>query len=150
MDGWVCINRKLTEHWLWEDKPFSKGQAWLDLILMANHKDAKFPLGGEFIFVPTGSFITSELKLMERWGWSKSKVRLFLSQLQNDTMIVKKSDHKKTTLTIVNYGIYQDIETTEEPKKNRKKTIDRPLKNTNNNNNILNNNILLNKGYVEN
>ena len=83
MDGWISVSRKLTEHWVWDDKPFSKGQAWLDLIMMANHKDNKVPLGGEIIMVSRGSFITSELKLIDRWGWSKSKVRLFLKQLQN-------------------------------------------------------------------
>lgn len=130
--GWIRLDRKITENWLWEDKPFSKGQAWIDLILMANHKDNKFPLGDDVISVERGSFVTSELKLMQRWGWSKTKVRAFLSQLQNDQMLVKKTDRKKTTLTIANYGVYQDIETTEEPKKDRKRTDERPKKNTNN------------------
>lgn len=130
--GWIRLDRKITENWLWEDKPFSKGQAWIDLILMANHKDNKFPLGDDVVAVERGSFITSELKLMQRWGWSKTKVRAFLSQLQNDEMLVKKTDHKKTTLTIANYSVYQDIETTEEPKKDRKKTDKRPIKDTNN------------------
>lgn len=130
--GWIRLDRKITENWLWEEKPFSKGQAWVDLVLMANHKENKFPFGDEIITVLRGDFITSELKLMDKWGWSKSKVRLFLSQLQNDSMIVKKTDRKKTTITIVNYCVYQDIETTERPIKDRKKTDDRPIKDTNN------------------
>ena len=133
MDGWVKLYRSITENWVWNDKPFSKGQAWIDLILMANHKDNKFPLGDKVVTVERGSLITSEIKLMERWGWSKSKVRLFLNQLQNDGMIVKITDRKKTTITIVKYGIYQVIETTEEPVKDHKKTTDRPLKDTNKN-----------------
>jgi hypothetical protein len=146
--GWIRLDRKITENWLWEDTPFSKGQAWVDLILMANHKDNKFPLGEDVISVDRGSFITSELKLMQRWGWSKTKVRTFLSQLQNDQMLIKKSDNKKTTLTIVNYGIYQDTETAEEPKKDFKKTSKRLQKDTNNKEtSITNNNI---KTYSEN
>lgn len=139
MQGWIRLERKIKDNWLWDDKPFSMGQAFIDLTLLANHKDAKFPLGEEVIIVERGSFITSELKLMARWGWSKSKVRRFLSLLENDEMIVKKSDHKKTTISIVNYSTYQDFETTEEPKKNHKKTINRPLKDTNNNDNNVNN-----------
>jgi hypothetical protein len=130
--GWIRLDRKIADNWLWEEKPFSRGQAWIDLILMANHKDNKFPFGDEIITVVRGDFITSELKLMVRWGWSKSRVRLFLTQLQNDAMIVKKSDHKKTTITIVNYSVYQDIETTEKPVKDHKRTSDRPVKDTNN------------------
>lgn len=139
MDGWVRVNRKIIDNWLWEDKPFSRGQAWIDLIMMANHKDNKFPFCGEVVMVQRGSLVTSELKLMNRWGWSKSKVRLFLNLLQNDAMIVKITDRKKTTINIVNYSVYQDIETTEEPKKNRKKTDSRPIKDTNNNENNDNN-----------
>ena len=105
----------------------------MDLILAANHKNNKFPLGDEVITVERGSLITSELKLMERWGWSKTKVRQFLNQLQSDAMIVKKTDRKKTTISIVNYGIYQETETTEEPKKDQKKTDERPMKDTNKN-----------------
>ena len=133
MDGWIKLYRSITENWVWNDKPFSKGQAWIDLIIMANHKDNKFPLGDKVVTVERGSLITSEIKLMERWGWSKSKVRLFLNQLQNDGMIVKKSDRKKTTINIVNYGTYQETETTEKPVKDHKKTTDRPLKDTNKN-----------------
>ena len=130
--GWIRLDRKITDNWLWEDKPFSKGQAWIDLILMANHKDNKFPLGDDMVSVERGSFITSELKLMERWGWSKTKVRAFLSQLQIDSMLVKKTDHKKTALTIVNYDTYQDVETKKEPLKDQKKTKKEPKKDTNN------------------
>ena len=133
MGGWVKLYRSIVDNWVWQDKPFSKGQAWIDLIIMANHKENKFPLGNEVITVERGSLITSELKLMERWGWSKSKVRQFLNQLQNDSMIVKKTDRKKTTINIINYDVYQDFETTEEPKKDQSQTNDRPKKDTNKN-----------------
>ena len=137
--GWISIHRQLQSHWLWEDKPFSRGQAWIDLLLLANHADKTIMLGNELIEVQAGSFITSELKLMERWGWSKTKVRSFLELLQKDKMIVKKTDRKKTTIIIENYGVFQDSETTEKPQKNRKKTTEKPQKNTNNNDNNDNN-----------
>ena len=137
--GWVSIHRQLQDNWLWEDKPFSYGQAWIDLILLANHAENRFPLGNEIVTVPTGSLITSELKLMDRWGWSKTKVRRFLALLENDSMIVKKTDRKKTTITIVNYSVFQESETTKRPKKDQKKTDERPIKDTNNNVNNDNN-----------
>ena len=128
MSGWAKINRSLLEHWIWNDKPFSKGQAWIDIILLANHSDKKVLLGGEFVEIERGSFITSELKLMERWGWSKNKVRSFLQLLQTDSMIVKKSDRKRTTIIVVNYGKYQISETTKEPPMDHEETTDGPLK----------------------
>lgn len=128
MSGWISIHRKMQNHWLWQEKPFDKRSAWIDLILLANYKDNKFLLGNELIEVNRGSFIISELKLMERWGWSKTKVRNFLKLLEGDNMIIKKSDTKKTTLTIVNYNDYQDVETTRRPVEDHEKTTREPLK----------------------
>lgn len=138
--GWISLHRKIMEHPFYKEKrKFSKFEAWIDMLLMANHKDNKFLLGNEFVTVQRGSFITSELKLMDRWGWSKTKVRSFLDLLENDEMIIKISDNKKTTITIVNYNDYQDLETTEKPQENHEETAERPRKDTNNNDNNENN-----------
>ncbi len=136
------LHRKIAEHWLWKDKPFDRRSAWIDMLLMANHDDNKFLLGNELVEVEKGSFVTSELKLMERWGWSKAKVRSFLNLLQNDSMIVKKTDHKKTVIIIENYSEYQYQQTTEELQKDRRETTKRPQKDTNNNIYINNNNYI--------
>ena len=137
--GWICLYRSIQDHVFWQDKPFNRASAWIDLLLMANHEGKRFLLGNEVVQVERGSLITSELKLMERWGWSKTKVRAFLHLLESDSMIVKKTDHKKTAITIVKYCDYQDLQTTEEPKKDHEKTVKRPRKDTNNNVNNVNN-----------
>jgi uncharacterized phage protein (TIGR02220 family) len=134
VQGWISLHRKIQDHPLFQEKRvFSKFEAWIDLILSANHKDNKFILGNEMIEVKRGSFLTSELKLMKRWGWSKTKVRSFLKLLEDDGMIVKKSDNKKTALTLCNYNDYQNLQTTEEPQKNHEETSKEPQKDTNNN-----------------
>lgn len=138
-NGWICLNRSLLDHWLWQDKPFSRGQAWIDLLLMTNHDENKFLLGSELIVVGRGEFVTSEIKLMERWGWSKEKTRKFLNTLIKDGMIEKKTDRRKTTIKIVNYGKFNDMQTREKPQKDHKKTTDRPQTDTNNKENNLNN-----------
>ena len=132
MSGWISIHRKIQEHWLWQEKPFDKKSAWIDLLLMANYQDNKFLLGNELVEIKRGSFITSELKLMNKWGWSKSKVRNFLSLLEGDGMLIKKADTKKTTITIVNYDSWQERETTERPQKNHEETTKGLRKDTNN------------------
>ena len=124
---------------MWEEKPFDKKSAWIDLLLMANHKNNKFPLGNEIIEVEQGSFITSEIKLMNRWGWSKTKLRNFLKLLESEKMITKVVDRKKTTISIVNYKVYQGSEdqekTTEKPQEDQEKTIEKPQEDTNKNDN---------------
>src|SRR5690554_2898833 len=133
------------EHPLYQEKrKFSRFEAWIDLLLLANHKDNKFLLGNELITVERVIFITSELKLMERWGWGKSKLRSFLEMLENDGMIVKKSDRKKTTITICNYCIYQGSEMENRPQTDYKQTDNGLITDTNNNDNNVNKNI-----YVE-
>jgi len=130
--GWISLYRSIQDHWLWQEKPFSKAQAWLDLLLSANHKEAKILMDNTLIKLEKGSFFTSELKLADRWGWSKKKVRNFLELLSNDNMIVKESTKKGTKITIVNYEVYQQ-------RGNHEGTITEPLRNTNNNDNNDNN-----------
>lgn len=136
LQGWVSVHRQIQEHWLWAEKPFSKGQAWIDMLMLANHEDKEILFGRKVTTVKTGSFITSEVKLSERWGWSRQKVRDFLFLLANEKMITKISDNKKTTIFIDNYAVYQ-------PSGNStldsKKTSKKQQKNTNNNDNNENN-----------
>ena len=114
VEGWLKLYRSIKDHWLWEDKPFSRGQAFIDLLLMANHKDNKILFNGELVEVKRGSRITSLRQLSEGWGWSTKKTKKFLELLEKDKMIKVKTDNKKTLITIENYSIYQSIGNTEE------------------------------------
>lgn len=110
--GWISIHRKIQDNKIWEDKPFSRGQAWIDLLLLANHEDNKIIFNGSLVEIKRGEKITSLRKLSERWGWSITKVKKFLNLLSNENMISYKSDNKKTAYSIVNYDVYQDSENT--------------------------------------
>lgn len=105
-EGYIKLYRKLTAHPLWEDKPFSKGQAWIDLLLLANHGETRFYLGNVLVPAKAGQVVTSEVKLSARWGWSRQKVRDFLRLLEADGMLVKKPERKWTVLTLCNYALY--------------------------------------------
>lgn len=122
MQGWVKIHRDLLDNELWSDKPFTKGQAWIDLLLLANHRDKNALLGNRTELVERGSLITSELKLMERWGWGRKKVKLFLNFLESQKMIERNANNKRTAITIVNYGFYQDCDLEKEQQRNSKGT----------------------------
>lgn len=111
VEGWNKIYRSIQEHWLWTCEPFSRGQAWIDLLLMANYKEAKIMVNGNLEVVERGQRITSIRKLSDRWKWSTKKVTHFLDQLVKDKMIEYISDSSKTVVTIVNYDKYQGKET---------------------------------------
>lgn len=131
--GWIKLYRKLQDHWLWDEKPFSKAQAWIDLLFLANHKGKKILLGNKLYDVERGSFVTSELKLMERWGWGKTKTRAFLELLQKEKMIEKKADHKKTVINIVNYAKHAVLNEADKPQIDHEQTTSRPRADTNKN-----------------
>ena len=137
--GWISLHRQLQKHWLWEDKPFSKGQAWIDLLMSANHCDRKVLFDNKVIEVKAGSFITSINKLEKRWGWGNRKVSRFLDLLQEDGMIQKKCTTRCTTITIENYTLYQDNSQSDAPLMHHSCTADAPLMHTNNNDNNDNN-----------
>ncbi|WP_243447992.1 DnaD domain-containing protein [Clostridium tetani] len=141
----MSLYRDIQEHWIWEDA--EKLKAWLDLLLLANHQSRKILLGNELIEIKRGSTHASELKLMDRWNWSKKKVRNFLQLLEKDNMIICEKSKKGTTITIINYEVYQGSrnhrETIKEPQGNHKETIKELLGDhkgyTNNNDNNYNN-----------
>lgn len=133
MAGYIKLYRDIQEHWTWQDKPFSKGQAWVDLLMMANHDSNRVILGNEIILVERGCLITSEVKLAQRWGWSRHKVRDFLNLLISDSMIEKKSDSKKTYLKVLNYSVWQDSETTKGQQKDSIGTAKGQRRDTNKN-----------------
>lgn len=143
--GWVCTHRKIWEHWLWKDKdPFDKRSAWIDLLMLVNHKDNKVFMNGSVIVVKRGQKITSLNKLASRWKWTRKKVTKFLETLEQDDMIIlKREQGKYTTITIVNYGKYQDIGTSkstiEEQLRDNQGTTEGQLRDINNNDNNDNN-----------
>ena len=106
--GYILLHRSLQDCWIWFDDPkFTKGQAWVDLLMMVNHEEKRLQFNGEFITVEEGQVITSIRSLAERWGWSKDSVKRFLNLLERDLMITQNCDTHRTLVTIVNYRVYQ-------------------------------------------
>ena len=108
MEGWICLYRKIQEHWLWTKKrKFSQFEAWISLLFKTNYKDVKLMFNGKVIEVKKGTFITSEVKLAEEWGWSRDTVRKFLKMLQEENMIYRIPTANYTTIRIENWESYQ-------------------------------------------
>lgn len=141
--GWISIHRKIQDNIIWNDKPFNRGAAWIDLIMLANHENKKIIFNGSMVEIKRGEKITSLRKLSERWGWSRGKTKKFLNLLKDENMIEFKTDHQKTTYKIVNYNVYQnedlDKRATEKPLNDQQKATEKPLNDTNNNINNVNN-----------
>jgi len=132
--GWVKLHRKIQDHWIYKEKRvFSKYEAWIDLLFMANHKNNKALIDGELINVEKGQFITSVRKLCDKWSWSNTKVNNFLKMLEKDGMITKKSDTKKTVITLVNYTFYHESDNEKTSQKHHESDTEASQKHTNKN-----------------
>lgn len=111
--GWIKLHRKIQDcEFLWDssEEPFDRRSAWIDLLLMANHRDKRMVFRGKAVTIKSGQRVTSINKLAERWHWGINRVRNYLNLLQNEDMIVRESDNTKTLITIVNYQIYQGFD----------------------------------------
>lgn len=110
--GWICIHRKIRECFIWNEEPYDKAHAWIDLLLRANHHNKKIMVNGHIKVITRGQFHTSIALLAEQWGWSRNKVYRFLKVLETEQMITTESNKggtsNGTTITIVNYNNYQD------------------------------------------
>lgn len=119
--GYIKLFRSVRDNWIWSngDAPFDAFHAWVDLLMMVNHKDRDVLFDGRLIPVKAGSRITSLHALSERWHWSVHKVSDFLDILEHDNMITQSRDSRKTLVTIVNYGFYQGYNGTQGTLKER-------------------------------
>lgn len=107
MSGYIYLDRPLTDHWLWDDKPFARGQAWIDLLFLANYTDCDGMYDGRIIHKKRGDVNLSIRFLARRWGWSDNKVRRFLDLLESENMISQERNTYGTVITIENYNKYQ-------------------------------------------
>lgn len=138
--GWIRLHRQIMEMPDWLAEPFTRGQAWIDLLLLANHETGYIRRRGILIAVDRGQVGYSERKLAERWQWSRDKVRRFLSAMTRLARIsystslktIPKNTSVSSLISIINYDKYQANNTeddTEDDTENNTRT-----KNDNNDN----------------
>lgn len=103
--SFFTVDRKLLESELWTSEPFSKGQAWVDLIGRASYKDTEQ--------LKRGEIITTERELASRWHWPNSKVHRFLGWLEAEGMITwsrewsAERSRKWSRILLEKYSVYQ-------------------------------------------
>ncbi|MCI8647896.1 MAG: hypothetical protein HFE76_14145 [Firmicutes bacterium] len=107
MKGFIKVYREICDNPLWNMKPFSKAQAWIDLLLLTNHTDSDILIGNTKLHVKRGQVFRAIHTLEERWGWSRKKVREFLKFLETEKMATAKGTAKGTLIAIENWDLYQ-------------------------------------------
>lgn len=109
MQGYIKLHRSILDNTIFKCKPFSKGQAWITLLLLTNHKEGYINVkNGELIKIERGECGYSELALADLFGWSRGKVKRFLELLKSEKMIHQKIVANRTIISIINYDNYQN------------------------------------------
>lgn len=109
--GYIKLYRSILSNPLAnEDRPRTKLEAWLELLLAARYSEepGKVMVGNKSLIFHRGEIYASLRYLAESWKWSKNKVDGFLSYLEKEEMITKRTDKGtgRTVITICNYAYY--------------------------------------------
>lgn len=105
--GWIKIHRNITENPMYFSEPFTRMQAWIDLLLVANYRDSVIYVRGNKVDVKRGQIAKSQDFFATRWKWSRGKVIRFLDELQKCGQIVQQKSNVITLISVVNYEYYQ-------------------------------------------
>jgi len=108
--GAVRIHKRVRCNKVWQREPFTYGQAWIDLLLLAvdaSSAPQEVWSRGEQITLQLGQVGWSVAALAAEWQRSREWVMGFLKWCQQERMIAQKSDGRGTVITILNYEAYQ-------------------------------------------
>lgn len=119
-EGFVKLSRSYFNNPLWkENRVFSRSEAWLDLIASALIDDLKVHIKGQDIEIQRGEVAASRRYLENRWNWGGTKVKNYLDYLIKNGMIKTRQANGQTVIRLVNYGVYNNKQTT-------RQTTDKP------------------------
>lgn len=113
--GWIKLSRSIMDDPLYFAEPFTRAQAWIDLLLLANYADGYFIVRGNRVNVKRGQIGRSQQNLAERWRWSRGKVDRFLTEMENDGRIIQQKSRLTSLISIVNFeSMYSTVQQNEQ------------------------------------
>ena len=107
-NSWIRLHRKLMDDPLYFAEPFTKMQAWIDLLLLANFADRVTFIRGNRVTIKRGQVAYSREWFSGRWRWSRGKIDRFFDMLERENMIGRQKSAVITCISILNYDAYQD------------------------------------------
>ena len=119
--GYIKLWRSIADNDLYFSEPFTKTQAWIDLLILANHKPNNIDVRGNLVFVDRGQVAAGEEFLAKRWKWSRNKVRRYLDMLQNRGQTKQQKSRILSIYTILNWELYQGNDTTDDTTERQQK-----------------------------
>lgn len=110
--GWILLYRQIMDSTIWDDgTPFDRAHAWIDLIMLANFAEETRIISGQTVTIHRGQAFVSDKYLMDRWHWSRNRVRRFIRDIQNLGMGTAVRTGVGTWINIENYEKFQNSRT---------------------------------------
>ena len=112
----IIVPRRIFEPGTFGNEPYSKREAFLDLVQMAAYETTDVFVAGHKYVAQRGQVIVSKSFLAKRWRWNIDKVRRYIQYLERNYMCHYMCDHQCnqpiTSISIVSYDSYQGGNTT--------------------------------------
>ena len=109
-DGWIKIHRSILEDELYFSEKFTRTQAWIDLLLLAEYKPKTLFIRGIKLDLQRGQLAISIRDLSTRWKWGVNKVQSFIKELVESGKIDTQKSNLINVISICKYEIYQGAE----------------------------------------
>ena len=107
---YIAIKRPSDDDELYYGEPFTKWQAWIDLIFLAQTEDKETIVRGISVKVQKGCVYMPLSTLAERWKWDRRMVKKFIEKLVMYNKVYNKTGSGKygisNCITILNYESY--------------------------------------------
>lgn len=111
--GWIKLYRELLEKPIWNQSSLEQKVVLITLLLMANHEERSYIFNGEKIVLKAGQIGTSLEKIAEKTNKqvTQQNIRTALKKFERLGFLTNESTKGGRLITIVNWGIYQENET---------------------------------------
>ena len=108
MQGWIKIHRQL------QDKGYINKPAyvslWVNLLLLANHKEREVFWNGNLETIKRGQFITGRKELSKLTGIPETTIERILKVFESGHQIEQQKTNKYRLITILNWDKYQVVD----------------------------------------
>ncbi len=131
MQGWIKFHREILDKPIWQNSTPEQKTILQTILLMANHQENEWEWKGERYKVQPGQFISSLEKIAERSGKGVSvqNVRTAIKRFEKYDFLTNESTNQNRLITVVNWGIYQGGDDTDNKEPNKQLTSDQQATN---------------------
>lgn len=108
--GYIKIHRKILDNPV-VMKDSDHLSVWIYLLLHATHKEMNVTFGGKKIILKPGQLITGARAIAKDLKLNKDKIQRILNEFKSDTQIDTQKNSKGRLITLLNWDLYQNIDT---------------------------------------